>query len=133
MKKQIALIMIGVMIVVIAGCGEKAVNSADSSQIQVPVSQSTQDTDRKEETTEVSEDTEDVEEVVNLWGDRVFTKEEVQAKIDEGLSDNWETYELNAVLQNIYGLPQNVLSSLENAFGAYKWESWEGIVGRPQP
>ncbi len=126
MKKKIAFIMIGVMIVGIAGCGDKAVNSTDSSQTQVSVSQLTQDTDNKEDTTEVSANTEDVEEPVSLWGDRVFTKEEVQAKIDEGLSDNWETYELNAVLQNIYGLPQNVLSSLENAFGAYKWESWEG-------
>lgn len=127
MKKKTALIMIGIMILGLSGCGDKAVNSTDSSQTPVSVSQPTQDTDDKDETADMSAETEDIRKTASLWGDRVFTKEEVSAKLNEGLSDHWETYELNAVLQNMYGLPENVLSSIENAFGAYKWESYDGI------
>ncbi len=113
MKKMYALLLTVVLLVSAVGCGNK---QADGS---APV---------KEETVSVSViEEKEPEPSVSLWGDKVFTKEEVNAAIEEGLSDNWEPYQINAVMQNMYGLPENVLSSLENAFGAYKWESYTGV------
>ena len=64
------------------------------------------------------------EEEVNVFGDAVFTKEDVEAKINEGLSDVWETYQLNAMISNMDALPDNVKETMENAYGAYRWENY---------
>ena len=71
------------------------------------------------------ETTEEPQEEFKLFSDEVFTKDQIQAKIDSGLSDNWEPYQLNAVLANIDGLPDNVKESIKNAFGEYKWDNYE--------
>lgn len=62
--------------------------------------------------------------IASLFGDAVFTKEEVEAAMNGGLSDGWETYQLNAVLANVDGLPENVKETIKNAFGEYKWENY---------
>lgn len=71
------------------------------------------------------ETSEDLNEEFKLFSDEVFTKEQIQAQIDKGLSNNWEPYQLNAVLANIDGLPDNVKESIKNAFGEYKWDNYE--------
>nr|MCR5310126.1 hypothetical protein [Lachnospiraceae bacterium] len=117
----------------LVGCGDKKKEPPVSqTSVTGSVSVSSAGPGDDKNTTDVSTnsagDNEEKEKpALSPWSDKVFTKEEVQAKIDGGLSDNWENYQLNAVLQNLYGLPENVLSSMENAFGAYKWESYEGI------
>lgn len=60
-----------------------------------------------------------------IWGDRVFTKEEVQERLDAGLSASWANYQINACLADMDNLPENVLTSLEAAVGAYRWENYE--------
>ena len=71
------------------------------------------------------ETSEELNEEFKLFSDEVFTKEQIQAQIDKGLSNNWEPYQLNAVLANIDGLPDNVKESIKNAFGEYKWDNYE--------
>ena len=67
-----------------------------------------------------------------VWGGGKFTKEEVQERLDAGLSEIWENYQVNACLAAMDNLPENVLSSLEAAVGAYRWENYRGsnIQGR---
>ena len=112
MKKYLALVMAVILFTVVTGCGGK--------QETEPVSESTE----KETVSVNTPREEEPEKVESPWGDKVFTKEEVQARMDSGLSTEWENYQINAVLANMRSLPENVLVSLENAVGAYKWESY---------
>lgn len=106
-RRFISILFVLSMLLALTAC-KKAAKSPESESAPPATS----------EVTEVSE------EEVNVFGDAVFTKEEVNAKISEGLSDVWETYELNAMISNLDALPDNVKETMENAFGAYRWENY---------
>ena len=61
----------------------------------------------------------------NPFGNKVFTKEDIQKKLDEGLSDSWQNYQISAVLQYYEFLPSNVLESFKNAIGEYAYDNLE--------
>ncbi|MCR4618513.1 MAG: hypothetical protein K5669_10080 [Lachnospiraceae bacterium] len=115
----------------IAACGAK---TSDNTEEETAVYEDTAETESSVESTDnneedgsevITEEEDHEAAVASLWGDKVYTKEEVQKRMDEGLSENWYTYQLNAVRANLYSLPDNVLESIENAFGAYKWDTYE--------
>ncbi len=58
---------------------------------------------------------------VNIYGDAVFTKEDIEAKINSGLSNDWQDYQLEAMFDQVYGFPDNVKETLKNYYGAYAW------------
>nr|MCR4728404.1 hypothetical protein [Lachnospiraceae bacterium] len=136
MKGKALWVFAAILFITVTGCGGNRTSPSQSgsagsssesvSGVSISTSVSAQD-ETKNGSIDEPDDKNLRESAVSPWGDRVFTKEEVNACIEAGLSDSWANYQLNAVLQNIYALPENVLSSMENAFGAYKWESYEGI------
>ncbi len=135
MKGKALWVFAAILFIIVTGCGGNRTSPSQSgsagsssesvSGVSISTSVSAQD-ETKNGSIDDRGDKNVSESAVSPWGDRVFTKEEVNAKLEAGLSDVWENYQLNAVLQNIYALPENVLASMENAFGAYKWESYKG-------
>ena len=112
MRKQISLLLVLSMVLVSAGCNKGGDATMAPSSVDTSV-------------TATSAAADDSFELPSLFGDQVFTKEQIQAKIDGGLSEGWEDYQLNTMLANIDSLPDNVKESLKNAFGEYKWDSYK--------
>ena len=106
-RKITAILLVISIVISLTGCKIGKTTEEPLSGSEIPAS----------ETEEEAE--------VNVFGDAVFTKEDVQSAIDGGLSDGWETYQLNAVLANLEGLPENVLETFRNAFGEYRWETYQ--------
>ena len=114
----------------IAGCGPKEEAGREENTPSVV-------TEEREEATEPAAEEETPQEIPveeaqltyeerlqSFWGDRVFTRDEVLSHIEEGFVNTWEDWQLVVMMKNIYGLPENVLESIGNALGAYKWETF---------
>ena len=127
MKKQTALGLVTVLILSTMACGK-----AEPASTEVSDSATVSEVKKEVETSAPipSETEEEPTAVPSPWGDKTFTKEAVQAKIDSGLSDCWDIYQLVVIYANLRGLPDNVLATLEKAFGAYKWETMECNIYR---
>ncbi|MBP5661099.1 MAG: hypothetical protein J6X08_07205, partial [Lachnospiraceae bacterium] len=127
MKKQTALGLITVLILSTMACGK-----AEPASTEVSDSATVSEMKKEVETSAPipSETEEEPAAVPSPWGDKTFTKEAVQTKIDSGLSDCWDIYQLVVIYANLRGLPDNVQATLEKAFGAYKWETMECNIYR---
>lgn len=60
-----------------------------------------------------------------VFSNAVFSKEDIDKKIDEGLSDVWEDYMINVVNYYRNDLPDNVKESLINEVGEYKYDKYQ--------
>lgn len=108
MRKKIATVIAASLLVSsVAGCSK-----TDESNV-------TADSSVPSETTEETSDPAGVN--VNIYGDAVFTKEDIEAKINSGLSNDWQDYQLEAMFDQVYGFPDNVKETLKNYYGAYAW------------
>ena len=65
----------------------------------------------------------------NFFGDKVFTKQEVNNKISEGLSDIWQDYMINVLDYYRDDLPDNFKQSLVDAVGEYKYDNYKYELG----
>lgn len=65
----------------------------------------------------------------NPFGDKLFTKEEVDQKISEGLSDVWDNYMINVLDYYRDDLPTNFKQSLVEAVGEYKYDNYKYELG----
>lgn len=60
-----------------------------------------------------------------VFSNAVFSKEDIDKKINEGLSDVWEDYMINVVNYYRDDLPDNVKESLINGVGEYKYDKYQ--------
>lgn len=61
----------------------------------------------------------------NIFSNAVFTKEEIENKINEGLSNVWQDYMINIVNYYRNDLPDNFIESLINGVGEYKYDKYQ--------